>query len=131
MLVLAASAKGGALLSAKIAAEVGSACGVCVASGERSRSGIPGPVEDLPSYDGQLLHAIVNMRTWPAYAEQQRLRLGGEGETLCVTILRDPLSRLQSLYGYARSGGEHWFRFLDKHILPRQYCQLKDHSTAS
>lgn len=27
-----------------------------------------------------------------------------------MTLIRDPLSRLQSLYTYARSGGEHWFR---------------------
>jgi hypothetical protein len=32
-----------------------------VASGERSAPGIPGPVEDLPVYDGKLLHAIINM----------------------------------------------------------------------
>ena len=43
----------------------------CVASGERSRAGIPGPVESLPSYDGRLLFAIINMETWPAYAAQQ------------------------------------------------------------
>lgn len=111
MLVLASAAKGGAFLSAKIAAEVGWLCGLCVASGERSRSGIPGPVENLPTYDGELLHAIVNMRTWPIYAEQQIARLGGQGKTLCVTMLRNPLSRLRSLYTYARSGGEYWFRF--------------------
>jgi hypothetical protein len=29
----------------------------------------------------------------------------------CVTLIRDPLSRLRSLYTYARSGGEHWFRY--------------------
>lgn len=28
----------------------------------------------------------------------------------CVTITRDPLDRLRSLYLYARSGGEAWFR---------------------
>ena len=29
----------------------------------------------------------------------------------CVTLIRDPLARLRSLYTYARSGGEHWFRY--------------------
>ncbi len=159
MLVLASAAKGGAVLSALLAAEIGSACGLCVASGERSSPGIPGPVEELPVYDGQLLHAIVNMRTWPDYvkgrmgyhmysvAPEQHLSVmpfgdtatvtaatdqgddGGRGlassrtasvqnntgmvgpKVRCVTLLRDPLSRLRSLYTYARSGGEHWFRF--------------------
>ena len=29
----------------------------------------------------------------------------------CVTLIRDPFARLRSLYTYARSGGEHWFRY--------------------
>lgn len=112
VLVMASTAKSGALLSAKIVAEVGAACGACVASGERSRPGIPGPVEELPAYDGQIVHAIINMRDWPAYAERQRAALpGGNARVRCVTTIRDPLSRLRSLYTYARSGGEHWFRF--------------------
>ncbi len=28
----------------------------------------------------------------------------------CVTLVREPLARLKSLYLYARSGGEAWFR---------------------
>ena len=50
------------------------------------------------------------MRGWPAYAEKQKRRLV-TNSVLCVTIIRDPLSRLKSLYTYARSGGEHWFRY--------------------
>ena len=144
--------------------KVGVRCGLCVASGERSGPGIPGPVEDLPVYEGHLLHAIVNMRDWPQYVEgrmgydMSTLRLphfDGTAETAaarnlndsvvgvtagdqadpesiepsttaatinhqqqqqrgrvrCVVIIRDPLSRLRSLYTYARSGGEHWFRY--------------------
>ena len=91
-----------------------------MASGERSDPGIPGPVEDLPVYEGKLLHAIINMRSWPSYVE----RYGYDMKTLadketrtrtgrvrCVTLIREPLSRLRSLYTYARSGGEHWFRY--------------------
>ena len=29
----------------------------------------------------------------------------------CVILVREPQARLRSLYTYARSGGEHWFRF--------------------
>jgi hypothetical protein len=35
----------------------------------------------------------------------------GIGRVRCVGLIRDPLSRLRSLYAYARSGGEHWFRY--------------------
>jgi len=169
--VMASAAKAGAVLTAKVAAEVGAACGLCVASGERSRAGIPGPVEDLPSYDGTLLFAIINMRTWPHYARRlgygtdawaaaadplppgsvnggggrsvgagsggawsggagsggasssgassggassggasSGAGSGGGGRVRCVTTLRDPVARLRSLYLYARSGGEAWFR---------------------
>ena len=115
MLIMASAAKSGAVLSARIVLEVGTACGYCVASGERSRAGIPGPVEELPSYEGKLLHAIINMKTWPQYVE----RMGYGPETSpklnervrCVTFLRDPIARLKSLYLYARSGGEAWFRY--------------------
>jgi hypothetical protein len=106
--------------------QVGTACGLCVASGERSAPGIPGPIEDLPVYPGQLLHAIVNMQTWPQYVEQQGYNVSSllstassirdeteqrKGKVRCVVLTRDPLSRLRSLYTYARSGGEHWFRY--------------------
>jgi hypothetical protein len=61
-LVFASAAKAGAVLSARVVGEVGAACGLCVASGERSRPGIPGPLEELPVYEGKLLHAIINVR---------------------------------------------------------------------
>lgn len=101
--------------------QIGTACGLCVASGE-----IPGPIEDLPIYPGQMLHAIVNMRTWPQYVEQMGYDMksllspassseaspsNDKGIVRCVVLTRDPLSRLRSLYTYARSGGEHWFRY--------------------
>lgn len=140
MLVMASAAKSGAVLSARIVAEIGSTCGVCVASGERSLPGIPGPVEELPVYEGQLLHAIINMRTWPYYVHKmgydlnqlpsrrnlddvlksigsniqlstRKFRDRRSGSIRCVTFVRDPLSRLRSLYTYSRSGGEHWFRY--------------------
>lgn len=135
-LIMASAAKAGAVLSAKIVAEVGGACGLCVASPERSHAGIPGPVETLPSYDGQMLFGIINMINWPEYAVSQgyadpRLEAekvgvataaegesesdgggsGLRGQIRCVTTIRDPLSRLKSLYLYARSGGEAWFRY--------------------
>ena len=114
MLVMASAAKSGAVLSARIVAEVGTACGYCVASGERSRAGIPGPIEELPTYDGLLLHAIINMRTWPEYVSRQGFEPTSpklNQKVRCVTTLRDPMSRLKSLYLYARSGGEAWFRY--------------------
>eukprot|EP00656_Telonema_subtile_P025138 TRINITY_DN27243_c0_g1_i2.p1 TRINITY_DN27243_c0_g1~~TRINITY_DN27243_c0_g1_i2.p1 ORF type:complete len:578 (+),score=151.67 TRINITY_DN27243_c0_g1_i2:117-1850(+) len=107
MLVLASAPKGGAVLAAKLAEEVGLSCGLCVASGERSRAGIPGPVEALPTFKGEMLLAIINMRTWPEYVQQHA---GSRGAHKCVAFSRDPLNRLVSLYLYARSGGEHWFR---------------------
>ena len=114
MLIMASAAKSGAVLSARIVAEVGAACGYCVASGQRSRAGIPGPIEELPTYDGLLLHAIINMRSWPTYVQSQGFvppLPSGNNNVRCVTMLRDPLSRLRSLYLYARSGGEAWFRY--------------------
>lgn len=84
-------------------------------------------MEDLPVYRGQLLHAIVNMRTWPNYVKHmgydidtlvhprynnpQELTRQSSKQVRCVVLVRDPLSRLRSLYTYARSGGEHWFRY--------------------
>ena len=96
-----------------------------MASGERSAPGIPGPVEATPTYEGKLLHAIINMRTWPSYVENMgydmqtlvsnashiEIQTGKPGRVRCVTLIREPLSRLRSLYTYARSGGEHWFRY--------------------
>lgn len=102
ILVIATPAKSGALLSAKILFDVGSSCHFCVASGERSRAGIPGPIEDLPTYEGEMLHAIINMRNWDEYVMDKPYR--------CATIIRDPIARLRSLYLYARAGGEAWFR---------------------
>lgn len=91
---------------------------MCIASGERSAPGIPGPVEELPVYEGRLLHAVINMRTWPNYVEQLGYNIStisgsnSSGRRVrCVTLIREPLSRLRSLYTYARSGGEHWFRY--------------------
>ncbi len=105
ILVVAAPAKSGALLSAQILFELGEICGFCVGSGERAHAGIPGPVEDSPAYPADALHAIINMRKWPDWVAAQNRSYK------CVTILRDPLARLRSLYLYARSGGEHWFRY--------------------
>ena len=64
ILVVATPAKSGALLAGKILLDVGMSCHFCVASGERSRAGIPGPVESNPTYKGEMLHAIINMRDW-------------------------------------------------------------------
>eukprot|EP00939_MAST-03C_sp_MAST-3C-sp1_P003664 g3664.t1 len=114
MLVFASAAKSGAVLSARVVAEIGASCGLCVASGERSHAGIPGPVENLPTYEGRLLHAIVNMRDWPNYVERQGFLPSlprKNARVRCVTTLRDPMARLRSLYLYARSGGENWFRY--------------------
>ena len=102
ILVIASPAKSGALLSAKILFDVGMSCHFCVASGERSHAGIPGPEESIPTYKGEMLHAIINMRDWGTYVADQSYR--------CATILRDPIARLKSLYLYARAGGEAWFR---------------------
>jgi hypothetical protein len=91
---VATPAKSGALLSAKLLLDIGAACrDSCVASGERSHAGIPGPVETPPSYDGDIVHAIINMRGWPSYAAQR-----GDGSYKCVSIVREPLARLKSLY---------------------------------
>ena len=102
ILVIATPAKSGALLAGKILLDVGMSCHFCVASGERSHAGIPGPVESNPTYKGEMLHAIINMRDWGKYVGDQSYR--------CATILRDPMARLRSLYLYARAGGEGWFR---------------------
>jgi hypothetical protein len=59
-------------------------------------------VESNPTYNGEMLHAIINMREWNEYVGTKPYR--------CATILRDPISRLRSLYLYARAGGEAWFR---------------------
>ena len=102
--VLSAAAKSGALFSGKLAMELATACGECVASGSRSREGIPGPVENLPEYEGSILLAVNNMRSWPEYAPKYNRA------SKCIAFYRDPINRLKSLYFYARSGGEHYFR---------------------
>lgn len=52
------------------------------------------------------------MRNWPLYAEKYGYSLNTINNTIkCVLLIRDPLTRLKSLYTYARSGGEHWFRY--------------------
>ena len=59
---------------------------------------------------------------WPSYASNQgydiqtlnNQQVQSKKKIRCVTLVRDPLSRLRSLYTYARSGGEHWFRFESK-----------------
>lgn len=61
---LSVAAKSGALLSGRFAVDIGSACGLCVASPERERAGIPGPEENPPDYDGDILLAILYMKTW-------------------------------------------------------------------
>lgn len=101
---MAAAPKGGAVFSARVALDVGAACGLCVASGQREHGAWPGPVEDLPTYKGEVLLAMANMRTWPEYARHHGLR------PRCNLLLRDPLARLVSLYLYARIGWERWFR---------------------
>jgi hypothetical protein len=120
MLVLSSAAKSGALLSGFFSLEIAATCGLCVASGERSRAGIPGPVEELPVYDGRFLLAVTNMRGWPSYVKsqgfdvrslrQEQFKNSDVGRVRCVALVRDPLARVRSLYTYARSGGEHWFR---------------------
>ena len=112
MLILGSAAKSGAVLSARLAIELGGACGVCVASPERARTGITFghlPIETLPVYRGEMLLAIVNMLNWPEYVQRHRETL--HEAPRCAAMVRDPLSRLRSLYLYARSGGEHYFRY--------------------
>ena len=70
---------------------------------------IPGPIETLPVYRGEMLLAIVNMLNWPEYVARHREVLPEAPR--CAAMVRDPLSRLRSLYLYARSGGEHYFRY--------------------
>jgi len=111
MLVLAAPAKSGAMLAGRVVNEIGSACKYCIASGLRTGPAFPSEEENLPNYSGRLLLAVINMKSWPDYVEQQGFPNISDERIRCVTIVRDPLSRLRSLYTYARSGGEHWFRY--------------------
>ena len=100
-------AKSGAVLSAKLLLDISSSCNLCLGSGTRDTAGIPGPGTHVPIYKGQTVHAIMDMEEWPEYVT----RHAGEGNYKCVTMTRDPLSRLRSLYLYSRSGGEHWVRY--------------------
>jgi len=92
------------MLSAKVALEVGKYCGSCITGGTRTRSGIPGEEEVTPSFEGDILLAVCNMHGWPAFVRAL------DRPARCVVIGRHPEERLRSLYTYARSGGEWWFR---------------------
>eukprot|EP00928_Gymnodinium_smaydae_P071974 TRINITY_DN5542_c0_g1_i1.p1 TRINITY_DN5542_c0_g1~~TRINITY_DN5542_c0_g1_i1.p1 ORF type:complete len:597 (-),score=100.43 TRINITY_DN5542_c0_g1_i1:181-1971(-) len=104
VLVLAATAKGGAMLAAKLLLEVGLHCGLCISGGTRRGPGIPGESEAPPTFEGDALLAVVNMRGWPEHVRS----LGRPAR--CAVFARDPGERLRSLYLYARSGGEYWAR---------------------
>merc|ERR1712232_3251 len=60
--------------------------------------------EAFPTFEGDALLAIVNMRGWPEYAK------GLQRPFRCVVLGREPEARLRSLYLYSRSGGEYWVR---------------------
>lgn len=123
--VIAAAPKGGAVLSAQMSIDIATVCGRCVGVAGRNGTGAwPSPTEELPSYDSDLLFAIANMQRWPEYAAAQNVALPNgqssvrvgtvaaetERRSRCVLIIRDPLSRLRSLYMYARAGRETWFK---------------------
>ena len=105
--IITTPAKSGAVLSAKILLSIALECNFCLASGTRDSAGIPGPGTHVPTYKGNVLHAIMNMDEWPSYVEQH----SSTNSFKCVVITRDPLNRLKSFYTYARSGGEHWLRY--------------------
>lgn len=101
--LISTTSKSGAVLSAKLLLDMATLCGYCIASGQRDRAGIPGVVH-APSYrGGQLLHAADMVEEWPHYTRGKTYQ--------CISMTRDPLSRLRSFYTYARSGGEHWVRY--------------------
>ena len=99
--VIATTAKGGSILGAKLALTIGKACGRCVGAGQRDSDAWPGPVESNPDYPSDILLAIANMRHWPLYVA------ASERPMKCVVVTRHPLSRLRSLYLYARNGTEY------------------------
>jgi hypothetical protein len=99
--VMVAAVKGGSVMSARLAVDIHSACGMCLGAGQRVNGFWPPPQESFPLYDGaEGLLAMGNMQTWPEFAVQQKR------SARCVVFTRDPFKRLMSMYTYALSAGE-------------------------
>lgn len=108
--VIATAAKGGTVLAARAAIEIGYGCRLLVGVGHRSSSQwSPAPVrEHNPPYYSDIMLAIANAQYWPQYAGSRKVR--------CVFITRHPLSRLKSLYAYAYDGSEYGLVGISKEL---------------
>lgn len=98
---MAATAKGGTVLVARTAVDIGWMCGLCVGLGHRPDSQWPPAIEYLPDYRSDVLQAYANMQNWPEYANQHG------GKVRCVVVTRDPWKRFKSLYLYSYQGSEY------------------------
>ena len=103
-LVYVATSKGGSVLGANLVVYSALRCALCVGNGERINGFWPPPAESSPSYDSDVTIAVAMMDGWEEYARRQAARKGGKMR--CVVVIRDPLSRFESLVRYALALGE-------------------------
>jgi hypothetical protein len=108
--VVVATAKGGTVVAARTAVEMGRGCGLCVGYGHRPGGEWPPVVEYVPTFKSDVLLALANMREWPKYAAEHG------GRVRCVVLTRHPLKKFTSLYTYALAGGEYGLQKLSKEM---------------
>ena len=122
--VVVATAKGGTVLAARTAVDLGRGCGLCVGYGHRPSGNWPPVVEYNPTYKSDVLLALANMKDWPKYAAQHG------GRVRCVVLTRHPLKKFISLYTYSLAGGEYGLRQLSvelKALHPIDLPKSVDH----
>ncbi len=95
------------LFRSKILLDIATECNFCMAMGTRERAGIPGPGTKTSTFEGKLLHALMDMDEWPEYVAEH----SESNTSRYISMTWVPLNRLRSFYTYSRSGGEHWVRY--------------------
>jgi len=121
--VLVSTNKGGSILGARIAGEIGFWCGLDFALGSRVDDSWPPPSDVLPTrLDADILFAVGNLDTWRDFAPLSGRR------SLCVVVARDPFGRFRSMFMYAAEGGESGFRAIARRLsaLGTDYAKAVD-----
>lgn len=119
--VAVSTVKGGSILTARVFIDTAFHCGLCVGYGMRESGSWPPPAETVPSYASDAVLAIALVKGWPAYARAQLANADAEvGATPtgigCSVTVREPLSRLVSMFLYFEAAGEYALRNVSAHM---------------
>lgn len=110
--VAAATVKGGSILSARLLLNMAHRCDKCIGYGFRPDGNWPPPYETIPSYDSESMLAIAFVKGWQDYALTQ---VKGRKENIrCAMTVRDPFSRVVSMFMYFQAAGEYALRNVSK-----------------